>query len=295
MQGALARGRGLPGRLLLFAVLSAALAGLWYGTSLQAMAAVARAPWSAAEEGLVHRWGVLGLCLVWLWLKRRVIGAGMRAGPHRGYAAFGLACLLTSPLWFSPGDLLLAMVGVFALVFGRGAAVPALLLGIYSFAVVLPVAVEQYAAEPYAGIVAAPAALVLDSLGYALVRDGLELRFATASGEALRVSVTAACAGPATMGLFLALFALMLLDRPLPAALAVPVFLVGVVGTWCQTLVRTLVLVLTGHYFGLAALWSAHEVSGYLLFSAWYAAFAVFYLHQAQREHRSAVALPARA
>ena len=93
------------------------------------------------------------------------------------------------------------------------------------------------------------------------------------------VLVNAACAGPATMGLFIALFALMMLDRPLPARKAGCIFAFGIVGTWVQSLVRLIILLLVGYYYGEAALWTAHFWTIYVLFPLWYLIFLYVYFY----------------
>ncbi len=82
------------------------------------------------------------------------------------------------------------------------------------------------------------------------------------------------------MGVFLALFALMTLDRPLPARRGVALFLFGVAGTWFQALLRLVILILIGYYLGRDALWTAHFWTIYLLFPLWYLTFGCIYFRQ---------------
>jgi len=120
-------------------------------------------------------------------------------------------------------------------------------------------------------------------LGYPWQIDGQWAHLVSSGGEHISVVITAACAGPATMGVFIALFVLMMLDIPLPPKKAAELFWVGILGTWFQSVIRLIILMLVGYYLGEGALWTAHSWTPYVMFPLWYLAFAFFYFQQAGR------------
>ena len=232
-------------------------------------------------------WGVLGLCGIWLWLKRKEVWRGMSLRPSLVFfVPLGLilvvgAILLPSSQDFLIFQVLLASLGVFIIVFGKAAKIPSILLGIYGFAISFPLIIERFAQLPYSMSAIKPLMWILTSLGYSVESQGYWLYLISSSGEPISVAITASCAGPATMGVFLAIFALMMLDIPLPPRKAAWLFLFGVVGTWFQSFVRLVILMLVGYYWGEDAMWTAHFWTIYILFPLWYLFFAYIYFRQA--------------
>jgi len=240
-------------------------------------------------------WGVLALCLIWLWLKRKKIdlnakfknkNSGLNFAFYTLNFTLGLG-LVTGAVLMSPSQdflvfqVLLASLGVFVIFFGKTAKIPALLLGIYGLPISFPLLIERFAQLPYSMIAIKPLVWILTSLGYPLQNQGQMIYFTSASGEPISVVIIAACMGPATMGVFLAIFALMMLDIPLPPKKAVWLFLFGVAGTWFQSLARLIFLLLVGYYRGEAAMWMDHSWITYVLFPLWYLLFAYIYFRQA--------------
>jgi len=121
---------------------------------------------------------------------------------------------------------------------------------------------------------------LLTGLGYPFHNLGQWVHFTSSGGEPILVTITAACAGPATMAVFIALFALMTLDTPLPPKKAVGIFLFGAVGTWLQSIIRLIILLLVGYHLGESAMWTAHFWTIYILFPLWYLLFAYIYFQQ---------------
>jgi len=232
-------------------------------------------------------WAVLVLCGIWLWLKRKDIVQGMKEESYFRSPvsiALGLVLLIVSLLIPAIDDLLvfqllLARLAVFIILFGKGMLIPAIMLVIYGFSISFPLLVNRFAELPYSQTIILPAMWILTMLGYPLESQGQWITFVSVTGEQICVLVNAACAGPATMGLFIALFALMMLDRPLPARKACCIFIFGVVGTWIQSIVRLIILLLVGYYYGEAALWTAHFWTIYILFPLWYLIFLYVYFY----------------
>ncbi|MFC2059419.1 exosortase/archaeosortase family protein, partial [Chloroflexota bacterium] len=121
-----------------------------------------------------------------------------------------------------------------------------------------------------------------------LENQGLLIHLTSSAGEPITTTVTAGCAGPATMGVFIALFALMMLDIPLPPKRAAVLFLLGALGTWVQSFLRLIILMLAGYFWGEDALWTAHSYSIYILFPLWYLLFAYIYFRQVRNLPQSA-------
>jgi exosortase/archaeosortase family protein len=235
-------------------------------------------------------WAVLLLCGIWLWLKRKDLVQGMKEESYSPVSiALGLILIIVSLLIPAIDDLfvfqlLLAWLAVFIILFGKGMLIPGIMLVIYGFSISFPLLINRFAEFPYSQTIILPAMWILTMIGYPLECQGQWITFVSATGEQIGVLVNAACAGPATMGLFIALFALMMLDRPLPARKACYVFSFGIVGTWVQSLVRLIILLLVGYYYGEAALWTAHFWTIYLLFPLWYLIFLYVYFYVYKKE-----------
>ncbi|MFC2013228.1 exosortase/archaeosortase family protein [Chloroflexota bacterium] len=246
-------------------------------------------------------WGVLGLCVIWLWLKRREMGlgagfkgAGLRASLSRyspgvalGIGLIAGAVLMPVTDAYMVFQVLLASLGVFVIIFGRAAVIPAILLAIYGMAVSFPLIIERFAEGPYSAGAIAPMMWVMTTIGYPLQNSGQLVSFTSAGGDSISVAITAACAGPATMGVFLAIFALMMLDIPLSPKKAALVFLFGLVGTWLQSIFRLIILMLVGYHLGASAMWTAHSWTIYILFPLWYLLFVIIYFRQAGSSPRT--------
>lgn len=234
------------------------------------------------EAHHVSPWGVLFLCLLFVILKRDKIKGDLQKKVSLIFAAigFGIVCLSV----FIPlvPDLivlksLLACLGFFTMFFGRAALLPAKLLSVYAFTVLMPIGVQAFLERPYALAAVVPAALVAKALGLPVTVNEQVLTFDTLSGETISIVVTAACAGPSTMAVFISIFALMMMDSRLPIKTAEVVFLFGVAGTWVQSVIRIIIIMASGHFGGAPALWKAHFWTIYVLFPLWYLIFAAIY------------------
>lgn len=253
--------------------------GFWLG--LPAMLS----PERILGQNQASPWGVLGLCFIFLWLKRKEVWAAMQPGPGFVFIPAGLALIAGALLVpvssdFQAFQVLLVFLGVFAVFFGKGAKIPVILMAIYGFTIAFPLLVQHFAGDAYARTAIVPLKGIITLLGYPFAADGALLHLTTAKGDLISVMVTVACAGPATMGVFLSIFALMTLDMPLPRGKAAWLLLFGVFGTWLQNLIRVTILMVVGYYMGEDALWAAHSWTIYLLFPLWYFLFAYIYFRQ---------------
>jgi exosortase/archaeosortase family protein len=268
-------------RLLAWAALTGLGAAVLYRPSVEALAQVMRQPMTVVDQHMVHTWGVLTLCAGGVWLKRASIRVALGRGSSAWSVALGAVWIGASFWLFPPAALLAGTVGAFALLVGRAALWPSALLGIYLLSSAFPIAIERWADTLVGAVTASAAASVVGAAGYPLVITGNFIAFADSAGHVIRVLINSSCAGPATMGVFLAIYALMAIDSPLAWRPAAALFTLGFIGTWLQNVARLVYLLLVGHHQGEAAMWAAHNDSGYLWFIAWYAVFGVLYLRVA--------------
>jgi exosortase/archaeosortase family protein len=250
----------------------------------------------------VSPWAILLLCLLFLVLKRHQVAldSSFKLGRIESRISpiglnLVLAALIIVGAAFIPDNkdlvvlrLLLVGLGAFVLVFGPGGRIPAILVAVYAFAMLFPAFVDHFLPDFYAGTAGLPSHGFMTLVGLPIQYLDQNFSFSSVGGEPITVLVTTACAGPFTMSIFISIFALMMLDRPLPLRHALAFFLFGVLGTWLQNVIRLVILVAAGYELGSRALWDAHYWSVYILFPLWYLLFAYLYLRQSSRIARKA-------
>jgi exosortase/archaeosortase family protein len=278
-------------RVLVFALLCVSLSLLFFRDFWQSLPYML-SPGRVFGENHAAPWGVLVLCLLFLWAKRgAILDAKNWERKESALSSVLVGVVLATGAVFVPpsGDgvvfrVLLAWLGVFVAVFGRTAArIPALLLTIYCFVITFPLAIYHFAEAPYTTASVIPLKALLNLLGFPLQSDGQIIAITGSSSESVSAFVSGGCAGPATMAVFLALFTLMMLDTPLKGRKAIRLFLVGIVGTWLQSYLRLVILMLTAYYLGRDAMWAAHSWTIYVLFPLWYLLFACIYFRQVKK------------
>ena len=267
-----------------------------YPDSLGHIGSAIASPLRVVDERMVHAWGVLALCLVGIALKRREIARDLALGPNLTFAAAGTLCVASSLALVSPADLLAGWLGLFMVILGPAARWPAFMFGVYLGSLALPVLATTGLGDAALGTATIiPTVAALQLMGFPVQRFDQLLLMPTSSGESIRVLITAACAGPATLGVFLAIFGTMTADLLPPVKVTILLFLIGLLGTWVENVGRVVFLLLIGHYHGEKALWDAHHDSGYALFIGWYMMFAAFYLYVVRRKRRLAASRAATA
>ena len=240
-------------------------------------------PEGLQRHGVFH-WGVLGLCILWLWLKRRDIWPRMQtARPSLPFLLAGAALLALSIFLPRSDDflvflMLVGWLGIFTMIFNRASIIPTILLVIYGFSLVFPILTNRWLGEPSAILVTNTVVAISQMLGLPVTSQGQELHLTSLSGDAISTTVSSECAGYATIGVFIALFALMMLDIRLPLKRVWYVFLFGLVGTWLQNIIRIVVSVAAGYHWGSGALETVHSNIAYVIFPLWFALFAFVYL-----------------
>jgi exosortase/archaeosortase family protein len=233
-------------------------------------------------------WGVLLLCIAFLFIKRKEIYRKMTENPKWITLPAGPAIIIAA-IWIPPTiDLLLfkfilVLLGVFVIFFSRASRLPVILAVIYGFVIIFPLAVERYAEVPYAQTILFPLMKLAQAVNFPLTIDGQWLNLTPLGGQSFSVILASGCAGPATMAIFIALFTMMMLDMPLRPKNALVMFVIGVAGTWFQSFLRIIILMLCGYFLGEDALWVAHSWSTYILFPLWYLLFAYIYFRQVRK------------
>jgi len=246
---------------------------------------------SYLQQHGVYPWFVLFLCLLWLWQKRAEISVKMSIEKIcaslpfiiLGFAMFGLTLLLPSASKFIVFQLLLACIGIFTILFGAAAYIPILLLGVYGFTLLFPILITKFAEVQYSVATVWVVVSILKGFGYQILSQGQVIQFYGLSGDGdISIFIDSECSGSASMAVFIAIFALMMIDIKLPAKKAIPIFFFGVIGTTLQNILRLIILIASGYYFGKDALWTAHSYAGYIIFPIWFALFAFVYLRQVE-------------
>ncbi|MFC2066437.1 archaeosortase/exosortase family protein [Chloroflexota bacterium] len=241
----------------------------------------------------IEGWGILGLCTLSLWLKRKDILPGMQvARPDplsiiAGVALLALSIFLPSSDTFLIFLMLLGWLGVFVIIFNRACLIPSMLLAIYGFSLVLPTLIIRGLGEPAAMATANILTAITRMVGLPVTSVGLVLHITTLTGDVISVTVGPTCIGYRAISLFIALFSVMMLDIRLPLSKAWYMFLLGLLGTWLQNITRLIVIVAAGYYWGAGALEATHQNISYFIFPVWYALFVYIYLRQAKRKKTS--------
>lgn len=243
-------------------------------------------PAGLQSYGVFH-WGVLGLCILWLWLKRAdILPCTQEARLSLRFIVTGSALVALS-LFLTRFDnlfvfpVLMGWLGFFAIFFGRVAMVPSALLAIYGFSLAFPIYMTEWFGEPSVIPVTKTVSAITAVLGVPVEFDGAVIHYTSLNGDVITRIITPECAGYQTIGVFIALFSLMMLDIRLPLRKAWWVFLLGLAGTWLQNIIRVVVSVAAGYYWGSSAIETMHSNIPYVIFPLWYALFAFIYLWQA--------------
>lgn len=287
-------------RLTLFAMLTFGLALFQFPQAWRAISMPASTVQSVLQ-GRLSPWLVLGLGVLLLWRRRRQLWEQMHQPSATWAVLLGLVFFASSLLLPPPAGLVAGLGGLFIAFFGRAAVVPAVVVACYLTVVLFPEAVAQWIEVPYARTVLWPMTWLTQALGYPVLTADSDVILFTQAGSTFRATVAAVCAGPTTMALFLALFALMWVDRPLPLGPSAALFLTGLATAWLQNVLRLSGLLVAGYYGGAPAVWMAHEYSPFVVFPLWYFGFAALYLWiadsvrapEATREEKSSL-LPQR-
>jgi len=254
----------------------------------------------------VAPWGIIILCFAFIWLKRRDLWGEMNQSDksyvrwdnyHKSKTRIGMilisfiliagAALLPVSRDYLVFKILLASLGIFGIFFFKAVKIPAILLAIYGMVITFPLMIQHFFEYSYSQTALIPLMKIINFLGYQIQNQGNIIGLSTIGGESIYTTITTACAGPTTMVVFIALYALMMLDRPLPGKKAIGLFVIGIVGTWIQSTLRLVLLMVIGYYFGEDALWTAHYWTIYILFPLWYLLFVFIYFRQFERPSES--------
>ena len=186
--------------------------------------------------------------------------------------------------------IILGYLGIYFLVVGKFAILPTYLLSIYGFSIAFPEFAEQHTSESFLQFITW-ITVKISSIFIPVNFSNYTIRIFSLTDESILIIINTACTGVAALALFIAIFALMMADIPLPKKDAAFFFIFGIIGTFIQNIVRLVVLTLTGYYFGSQALSNAHEVIGYIMFGLYYMLFAYLYLRKARHYSRQSIQL----
>ncbi|HIH44205.1 MAG TPA: exosortase/archaeosortase family protein [Candidatus Methanoperedenaceae archaeon] len=182
--------------------------------------------------------------------------------------------------------LLVAWVGLAFIFFGGSASLPSILLSVYGLGITFPALMETSIGGQWAQATAWVVHGIAGSL-IPLSASGTSISMTTSGGEVLTVLVNEKCSGAASISVFIAVFALMSLDTPLPGKTRIAMLLFGIAGTVAQNLLRLVLLLLAGYYAGPGAAADMEGMGGYVLFPLWYVLFAYVYLAYAARYRKT--------
>ncbi|MGB7901101.1 MAG: archaeosortase/exosortase family protein [Halobacteriota archaeon] len=257
--------------------------------------------YAALKQNGFYIWAVLGLCVVWGYMKRKEILDAARTGTDSRWVLAGtiLAGASLGLLYYSATFVealpltLFAMafvvVAQFTLFFGKASKIPLMLLGVFGIAVVFPALLESAVAAPFPRATAVLCVSTLQLARVPVTLNGVTVTLNSLMGYNITVNVDTRCAGSDSLAIFLAIFALMLIDRRPGNKAVLGLFIFGVVGAYLQNFVRLLALFTAGYYYGANALWAVHDYASYILFPVWFLGFAVVYLKYARKPGNPAI------
>ncbi len=251
---------------------------------LKGLALLALSPEFVRRTG-AYPYAVLALCFLLLYSKRLEIIQSIKDVSHSdvfiGASLVFIAFILPAPtpaLWIL--GVLLLWLGVFTALFGPASTLPMMITSVYGFALAIPYLLNiigrSFPLATTKALVSSLAPLI------PITGKGQSITFIDATGGSQSYFIDAACSGSGAISIFLSVFMLMLIDRPVPPKKALPLFFFGLAGTLFQNLLRLGVLVFAGYFYGSNALWLMHTWAGYVLFPLWFALFAYIYLKQAK-------------
>jgi exosortase/archaeosortase family protein len=282
---------------LLFACLTLAFFVFW-----SAFANVAPLlNYAALKQNGFYIWAVLGLCIVWGYMKRTEIVGAARTGTDGRWVLAGsvLAAASIGLLYYAANfveslpltlfAIAFVVVALFALFFGKASKIPLMLLGVFGIAVVFPALLESAVAAPFQRATAVLCVSTLQLARVPVTLSGVTVTLNSLVGSNIIVDVDTRCAGSDSLAIFLAIFALMLIDRRPGNRAVLGLFIFGVVGAYLQNFVRLLALFTAGYYYGANALWAVHDYASYILFPVWFLGFAVVYLKYARKPGNPAI------
>lgn len=236
-----------------------------------------------------YPWAILFLCAFFLVSKRKELSP-----VHNSiiFSISGITIYFIS--FFMPANapefeifrLLLAWVGLAFVFFGETASLPALLICIFGFGISFPKLVDAIMGLAYAQF-STWIAYSVASFFIPVMQGDTVISMITVSGEQLLMIINEACSGSASMSVFLVIFMLMSLDLPLPGRKWAFLLFFGIIGTFLQNIVRLVLLMFVGYYFGTSAIQGGESIAGYIIFPLWYALFAFVYLRCANRNKKS--------
>ena len=238
-------------------------------------------------DGSAHPLVILGLCLVFGWLKRDAVLQHIESDGYFAdsfYLVVGVLITVVSVVMplstnmaFVLFKILLTFVGVSFVFFGVAAHLPSLLVFVYGFSISVPILLDEFFGTWYA-LVTTRLTAGFAGLVYPLDYEGQLISLVNSEGVKSMVYIDSGCSGSASIAIFLTIFALMMIDIKPQSKYILPLFLFGMIGTSFQNILRLVVLLSANYHFGSDAMWQMHAYAGYFLFPVWFVIFVYVYL-----------------
>ena len=257
--------------------------------------------YATLKQNGFYIWAVLALCIVWVYVKRTEILDAAHVGTDSQWVLVGItlvggslgvlyyAAAFAESLPLTLFAIAFVVVAQFSLLFGKASKIPLMLLGVLGIAVAFPALLESALAAPFPRATAVLCVSTLQLARVPITLNGVTVTLNSLMGYNIVVNVDTRCAGSDSLAIFLAIFALMLIDRKPGNKAVLGLFIFGVVGTYLQNFVRLLALFTAGYYYGANALWAVHDYASYILFPVWFLAFAVIYMRYARKPGNPAI------
>ena len=257
--------------------------------------------YATLKQNGFYLWAVLALCVAWVYVKRTEILDAARTGTDSRWVVAGIilasaslgllyyAATFVESLPLTLFAIVFVVVAQFTLFFGKASKIPLMLLGVFGIAVVFPALLESAVAAPFPRATAVLCVSTLQLARVPVTLSGVTVTLNSLMGYNIVVNVDTRCAGSDSLAIFLAIFALMLVDRKPSNKAVLGLFIFGVVGAYLQNFVRLLALFTAGYYYGANALWAVHDYASYILFPVWFLGFAVIYLKYARKPGNPAI------
>jgi exosortase/archaeosortase family protein len=245
---------------------------------------------ASTETGL-YPWLVLLMCILFSILKLNTEGSNKLNKDvdfETSYFTLGLALIILSiiipqniDLPYNVFKILLGYLGIYFLIVEKAALLPMYLLTIFGFSIAFPEIANLLISDTFLNFIAWTTAKI-SSLFIPVSLLNNTIRITSLTNENIVILINTACTGVAALALFVAIFALMMMDTPLQKQDAAVFFVIGLTGTFVQNIARLVALLFIGYQFGSQTLSVAHAMIGYFIFGMYYLLFAYLYLRKAR-------------
>jgi exosortase/archaeosortase family protein len=160
---------------------------------------------------------------------------------------------------------------------------------LFAAGVTLPTILQRAAGEPLANLSSSLSAGLVTLLGIPVTWNGTQLAFLTATGTAIRTTITPGCSSLISLTTFLGLLGLFHLDLKKDLLSTIKLGAAGVLALVALNSARIAILIWVGYVEGEAAFWDVHNWVGYAIFLGFYLAVLPIYSRMGVRKSSGAV------